>query len=300
MMAFALGTAPGLLGVGGITSYLSGTFAKRFFKFTGILVLLLALFNISNGYTLMNLGGSSKVVPSTGVISDEVQEIRMTESDGGYTPNVFHIKPNTKTKWIINATNPYSCASQLTAPSIGVTKQLEQGENIIEFISPASGTIKFSCSMGMYTGKIIIDSVQSDTKISSVPNQANIIPDVSAKKNYNCSTASGTKNQVSIPLVSSPETKNISLSEVPASPTPSPPENKVPSVETLSAIYTSSAGMSPNEFKLTLGKVYTLTIDVKDTISGCMHQILIPGFDENIQNLDAGNKIVFTIKADKK
>lgn len=159
MMAFALGTAPGLLGVGGITSYLSGAFAKRFFKFTGVLVLLLAIFNISNGYTLMNLGGSSKVVPSTGVVSDEVQEIRMTESDGGYTPNIFHIKPNIKTKWIINATNPYSCASQLTAPSIGVIKQLEQGENVIEFISPASGTIKFSCSMGMYTGKIIIDSV---------------------------------------------------------------------------------------------------------------------------------------------
>lgn len=82
MMAFALGTAPGLLGVGGLTSYLSGTFAKRFFKFTGVLVLLLALFNISNGLTLMSLGGSTKVVPSTGVISDEVQEIRMTESDG--------------------------------------------------------------------------------------------------------------------------------------------------------------------------------------------------------------------------
>lgn len=58
--------------------------------------------------------------------------------------------------------------------------------------------------------------------------------------------------------------------------------------------------MSPNEFKLTLGKTYALTIDVKDTISGCMHQILIPGIDENIQNLDAGNKVIFTIRADKR
>lgn len=158
MMAFALGTAPGLLGVGGLTSYLSGAFTKKFFKFTGVLVLLLAIFNISNGYTLMSLGGSMKVVPSTGVVSDEVQEIRMTESDGGYDPNVFHIKPNIKTRWIVNATNPYSCASQLTAPAIGVQKQLEPGENIIEFISPASGTINFSCSMGMYSGRIIVDA----------------------------------------------------------------------------------------------------------------------------------------------
>lgn len=119
----------------------------------------------------MSLGGSVKVVPSTGVVSDEVQEIRMTESDRGYSPNIFHIKPNIKTRWIVNATNPYSCASQLTAPAIGVSKQLEQGENIIEFIAPASGTILFSCSMGMYSGKIIIDSAVSDGKSSLIPNQ---------------------------------------------------------------------------------------------------------------------------------
>ncbi|NDK19447.1 hypothetical protein GW819_01260 [Candidatus Gracilibacteria bacterium] len=186
MMAFALGTAPGLLGVGGLTSFLSGTFAKRFFKFTGVLVLLLAIFNISNGYTLMNLGGSSQIVPSTGVVSSEVQEIRMTESDGGYAPNVFHIKPNMKTRWIINATNPYSCASQLTAPSIGITKQLEQGENIIEFISPASGIIKFSCSMGMYTGKMIVDSIESDTQTSLTPTQATIVSDIPTETSYSC------------------------------------------------------------------------------------------------------------------
>ena len=106
----------------------------------------------------MNLGGSAKIVPTTGVVSDEVQEVRMTELSNGYSPNEFHIKPNTKTKWIINATNPYSCASQLVAPTIGVQKQLEAGENIIEFISPASGIIHFSCSMGMYSGKMIVDS----------------------------------------------------------------------------------------------------------------------------------------------
>ncbi|EKD29771.1 MAG: hypothetical protein ACD_78C00275G0002 [uncultured bacterium (gcode 4)] len=193
MMAFALGTAPGLLGVGWLTSSLSGTIAKRFFRFMGVLVLLLALFNISNGYTLMNLGGSMKVVPSTGIVSDEFQEIRMTEWDGGYTPNVFHIKPNRKTRWIINATNPYSCASQLTAPSIGVSKQLEQGENVIEFISPASGTIRFSCSMGMYSGKIIVDSAESGVKTSLAPTQTTAVSDTPTEIAHSCSTVSRVK-----------------------------------------------------------------------------------------------------------
>lgn len=80
MMAFALGTAPGLLGVGGLTSYLSGASAKRFFKFTGVLVILLAFFNISNGYNLISLGNPIKATPvSTMAVSEEVQEIRMTE-----------------------------------------------------------------------------------------------------------------------------------------------------------------------------------------------------------------------------
>jgi len=158
MMAFALGTAPGLLGLGGITSISSGAFAKKFFQFTGVLVIMLAFFNLSNGTNLIRLGSQTQLAPPTVVISDEIQEIRMTESDRGYTPSEFHIKPNMKTKWIITATNPYSCASQLVAPSIGVSKQLVIGENVIEFISPASGKIHFSCSMGMYNGKIIIDA----------------------------------------------------------------------------------------------------------------------------------------------
>ena len=125
MMVFAVGTLPGLMGVGGLTAYITGTYAQTFFRFTGVLVIFLAIFNISNGSTLMHLGESTHTASSSGVVSDEVQEIRMTESDGGYSPNIFHIKPNTKTRWIIQADNPYSCASQLIAPSIGVRKQLQ-------------------------------------------------------------------------------------------------------------------------------------------------------------------------------
>lgn len=55
MALFALGTAPGLLGVGGLTSFFKGGSAKRFFKFTGVIVLALALFNVSNGYSLLSL-----------------------------------------------------------------------------------------------------------------------------------------------------------------------------------------------------------------------------------------------------
>lgn len=46
--AFALGTTPGFLGIGGITSILNGRHAKNFFRFTGLIVIALALVSIYN------------------------------------------------------------------------------------------------------------------------------------------------------------------------------------------------------------------------------------------------------------
>lgn len=39
--------------------------------------------------------------------------------------------------------------------------------------------------------------------------------------------------------------------------------------------YTRS-GLNPNEITVKKGQTYTISIDVKDTVSGCMHMIVIP------------------------
>jgi len=53
MMLFALGTAPGLLGVGGLSSVFKGQKAKLFFMASGIAVIILGIFNISNASKLV-------------------------------------------------------------------------------------------------------------------------------------------------------------------------------------------------------------------------------------------------------
>jgi sulfite exporter TauE/SafE len=55
MGVFALGTTPGLLGVGGLTSIIKGEYSKLFFKTAGVIVVLLALFNVSNGLNLLGV-----------------------------------------------------------------------------------------------------------------------------------------------------------------------------------------------------------------------------------------------------
>lgn len=153
MFLFALGTAPGLLGLGGLSSIFRGQKARIFFAAAGLAVILLGWYNIANGSRLISGGQGTS---NGGTVSGQVQEVRMTEDFSGYTPNTFTVKAGAPVRWIIDAKAPFSCAASLVVPGYGINKQLQNGENIIEFTPKQAGEIPFSCSMGMYRGKFIV------------------------------------------------------------------------------------------------------------------------------------------------
>ncbi|MCB9805300.1 cupredoxin domain-containing protein [Candidatus Peribacteria bacterium] len=261
MALFALGTAPGLIGIGGLTAFAKGSWAKRFFRFTGVIVLLLGFFNAANAYNLLSLGyGSGQTTQNVDTSKLETEEIRMTQDDSGYSPNIINVKPNSKIRLIVDAKSPYSCSSTIVIPSVGVSKRLVAGENIIEFVSPSSGEVRFSCSMGMYTGKFVVSD--SGSSVSANTNVQNQNPGTSG------SSARGGGNEKQ-------STNN--------------------GVETIRLAYTSN-GLSEQTINVKKGKSYKILIDVKDTVSGCMSRIVIPGLDENIQSLTAGNIVEFNIR----
>lgn len=160
MAVFAIGTTPGLLGIGGLTSILKGTWAKRFFKFVGSVVIILAVFNFVNGFNLVKLNfgtnptnnKQSNKVDSNVTIENGIQIIKMKQSSRGYSPNHFTIKKGLPTKWIITSASADSCAASIISPKLNIYKYLTVGENIIEFTPNEVGSIKFSCAMGMYNG----------------------------------------------------------------------------------------------------------------------------------------------------
>ncbi len=159
MGLFALGTAPGLLSIGGITSIVSGNFKEKFFKVAGLVVIFFGLFNLGNGYNLTSLEFKEETKPETQIISDPnvvlkngIQMVSMTETNRGYQPNSFTIKKGIPVRWIIIAEAPYSCATALIVPKYKIRAFLKAGENIVEFTPNEVGMIPFSCSMGMYTG----------------------------------------------------------------------------------------------------------------------------------------------------
>lgn len=157
MAFFALGTAPGLIGIGWLSSAFKGQKARLFFAVAGLAVILLGGFNIANGSRLIGgIGAGDNNAPAAIASTAEAQEARMTADYYGYLPRQLTVKKGVPVKWIIDAKTIYTCASQLVMPSMGIQRSLEEGENIIYFTPTKTGTIPFSCSMGMYRGRFVV------------------------------------------------------------------------------------------------------------------------------------------------
>lgn len=272
MGIFALGTAPGLLGIGGLTSVVKGVFAKKFFKFAGLLVIALSIFNISNGYNLTGWNGVFSSNPSADEIKDDpnvviengIQIVRMKQSPGGYTPNQFTIKKGIPVKWIINATNIDVCSGSIMSTKLGIRKYLELGENVFEFTPEETGDIKFSCSMGMYSGKFtVIDSGQTNNQTTEPePNRSPAEPNLEESK---------------------PKEDKSTQSE-----------SKAGDIQVIKATYKNSyADIVPNQFEVKAGKLVRFEIESREDGEGCMGSIMVPGLVNRPEFLDKSKIIEF-------
>jgi sulfite exporter TauE/SafE/copper chaperone CopZ len=161
MALFALGTAPTLLGVGGLTSIMRGASSRLFLATAGLAVLVFGIMGVRGGLTVLGLrltGNRPPVATSAPLIEyeTETQVIRVTQKDNGYFPNSLTVRRGLPVRLIVTSETAYSCAASLVMPTLGISRDLHRGENVIEFTPTAAGTIPFSCAMGMYRGVITV------------------------------------------------------------------------------------------------------------------------------------------------
>lgn len=262
MSMFALGTAPGLLSIGGLASLMKGALARLFFKFAGIVVIFLAIFNISNGYNLtgwtLDIGtiGSTVGQATNVTVENGVQIAKMTQTTFGYTPNTFIIKKDIPVRWVIDAQDISSCSSGLNVPALNITKNLQLGENVIEFTPTQVGKIKFTCLMGMYPGEF---TVIENTVVEPKATSASVV------------------STQSTPSASS------SISSQPVS------ASAVQLIKT--AFVSNNEDISPSVFTVKAGQPVRFDIDVKENGWGCMSTIMVPGLYDVPQYLEAGKVI---------
>ncbi len=277
MGTFALGTAPGLLGIGGLTSVIKGAFAKKFFKFAGLIVIGLAFFNLSNGYNLtgwtrpewLDFSASSENQGGAVELKDGVQIVEMEQARFGYSPNEFTITRGVPVQWIVTSIDSNTCASSLVVPDLNIQRQLQPGENVIEFTPTETGDLNFSCSMGMYRGVFHVEEVSVSESSEA---------EFSSDNAENRTTIS-----VDETVETSAEAEVVQESTLLDT-----------GVQLLRTTYASLADdIQPYDFTVKAGQPVRFEVDVQVEGQGCMGSIMIPGLADEPQWLEEGKTVAF-------
>lgn len=176
MGAFILGTAPMFVLIGLATSKLTDAWRSTFLKIAATLLIGMALYSLNgillvldSPYTAQKIGPkivkllppyeksstptTKEITPSTAVESG-VQKIKISISNGGYTPTYIKVKKDVPVELILEAgEGVYSCATAFTFRKFKIVDYLKPGESNVHVFTPTEkGVFTFACSMGMYSG----------------------------------------------------------------------------------------------------------------------------------------------------
>jgi sulfite exporter TauE/SafE/copper chaperone CopZ len=158
MAMFAIGTAPGLFALGGLPSLMPRAVRADALRVIGVVVLGFAILNATAGLRLLGVGplipDSTAAAAPNVTIQDGVQVLRTSQDVDGYAPATAALYAGIPSRWIITSLDPRSCAVFLQVPSLGISVMLHEGDNEIGLPPLDAGTVAYSCSMGMYGGRL--------------------------------------------------------------------------------------------------------------------------------------------------
>lgn len=207
MFVFALGTLPALLGISTISATAKGSTSRLFLRFSGALVLVLAIFNLNSGLLLTGYDASNfftnifsnpssasslKEDPNVTIASDGTQVINMRITAYGYEPNSFTIQGGVPTIVKAQADSDIGgCTKVLTAPAFGLTKYLQLGaENKLGPFTPAKNFL-LTCSMGMVKANVRVvggsanEGAKTVSANASIPSNAQVVDLTWTSNGYN-------------------------------------------------------------------------------------------------------------------
>ena len=176
MFVFSLGTLPLMFGLGAVITMLGSKFTKKMMKVSAILVAVLGIIMLGRGLVLSGVAwpaesraqaASSVAEASAATIVDGVQNVSSSLTSAGY-PDIT-VQQGVPVVWNLQADagSLNGCNSTLVIDEFDLQVQLQAGDNIIKFTPTESGTITYSCWMGMQTGRInVVDDVAGLTAVT--------------------------------------------------------------------------------------------------------------------------------------
>ena len=165
MFLFSLGTVPLMFGFGAISSVLGKKFTGKMMKVSAMLVMVLGFIMMSRGLMLSGVNaasgiGNSPVKGNVAIVENGVQFVSIDLKSNSYEPIV--VQKGIPVKFIINAEDKdiNGCNNTIIIPKYNIEKALEPGEHLIEFTPEETGTIPYSCWMGMIRSNIkVVDEL---------------------------------------------------------------------------------------------------------------------------------------------
>jgi hypothetical protein len=173
MLAFTSGTAPLFFVLGSVATRFSQVMEKYIYPAAAVLVLILGVFALDNALTLsgssftlkqfwatvspFNLPTRNGQVAGTSTqVTGGRQTLSMTVYATGYEPRIITAKAGLPLSLNLITNRTQGCTRGITFPTLGIQKLLpETGTTTIELPALSQGETPFSCSMGMFTGKIV-------------------------------------------------------------------------------------------------------------------------------------------------
>lgn len=168
MFAFTLGTSPVFFAVAYFATRIGARLEGYFMKFVAIVVLILGLVTLDNGlnllgspYSLTNLSRSifpaSQAVSQTAVNPSDT--LTLEANNYGYQPRQLVAQAGVPILLNVVTEKTYSCARDFVIPALKFYTLLpETGIVPVQIPPQEPGTVmRFTCSMGMYTGQIVFE-----------------------------------------------------------------------------------------------------------------------------------------------
>lgn len=171
MMMFSLGTVPLMLGLGSMVSALGKKYTTMVMKTGSVLVVVLGLAMFSQGAGLAGIkldqigvtsGDHGELNIAAVSENGDMQYVESNLEFGGY-PEIT-VYSGIPVKWTINVPEEVinGCNYKMIIKTYGITHEFTPGENVIEFTPGESGTVQYTCWMGMIYGKINVVDGKGD------------------------------------------------------------------------------------------------------------------------------------------
>ena len=157
MLLFSLGTVPLMLGLGLFSGRLNRKKAGIMLTVSALLIFVMGVHMTGNGLILSGISPASGARNGSAVMAeyrDGRQYVRTEVDYGSY--EAFSVRAGVPVEWTIFVPEGKlnGCNSEIVVPGLDLSVRLHEGVNVVSFTPDETGTIPYSCWMGMIKSSI--------------------------------------------------------------------------------------------------------------------------------------------------